>query len=566
MEDWTQELEEYLNKGLAKIEIGREVEGTIVKIGEENTFVDIGLKGEAIVPTKEILDEEGNPIFKEGDSIKAIIRGRDAATGGVLLSYKSLRKTHLKNELKEAHQKGEPIKVKVIAEVKGGYRVRYKGFLEGFLPYSQSYFKKKPESPKELIGKELDVEILRLEDKSFVVSHRKVLEGIYNRHKQEVEQKLKKGEPVEGTVVKRTEGGFVVDIEGVFRGFLPDKELSWARIKKPETYLKIGQKVKVKPIFFDPGKERLKLSIKALLPDPWDGVEYRYQVGDKVKGKIVSVHDFGAFMEVEPGVEGLIPVSEIVWGRKVKPKEVLREEDEVEAIILELIPSNRRLLLSLKRIEPSPWEKFTNEVKPGDIVRGKIKKLGSYGALIEIREGVKGFLHISNISWAKIDKVEDVLHEGEELTLKVLNIDKEKKRVELSLKHLKPNPWEELKRSYKVGDLLEVKVKSIQEKGLRVEVLPELEGFIPISELFLEGKRISLAKAEEIMKEKFPPGQNIKVKIIELDPEKKKLVLSHKGYLQEQEKQAVKEFLKEEKKKGVLTLGEILAQKLKTKE
>ena len=561
MQDQTQTLEEYLDKQIASVKIGDIVKGTIVKIGEEFSFIDIGLKAEAILPTKEILSEDGELLFNEGDEIKVAVVGRDRDTGSFVLSYSKLKRQEAQKAIKEAYEKGTPIKVKVISAIKGGYKVRFMGAVEGFLPFSQSYFRERPASPEDLVGKFLEVEVIQLKDRDFVVSYRKVAEKEHERLKKQVVEKIERGEVLTGKVKKGVKGGFLVDIDGIITGYLPYAELSWERIKEPASYLKEGDEVKVKPIFWDPGKERLKLSIKATLPDPWDGIEYRYSVGDKVKGQIVQVYNFGAFAEIEPGVEGLIPASEICWGKRVKPEEVLKEGDAVEALILELNPHDRKMLLSLRRLEPSPWERFTSETKKGDIVTGKVVKLMDYGAFVELSYGVKGFLHISNVSWSRVKDIKEKLEEGKEYNFKVLDFDPKKQRVELSLKHLKPDPWKEIENQYKVGDVIEGKVAEIFEKGIRIEVLPDVYCFIPASEAIEGIRRWSPQKVKETLEEKFKLGDKIKVKITELAPEERRFVGSYLKYKEEAEKASAKEFLKTSKK-GVITLGELLKQKL----
>jgi len=561
MEDFAKELENFIFQGPTSLKKGTIVEGILVKLGEEWCFVDIGLKSEALIPAEELKGEDGSFFFSEGDRIKAVISGRDPDTGNPLLSFKELRKKELLKELNEAFSKNETVVVKPYQLVKGGYRVKYKGLVEGFLPFSQSYFRRRPERPEELLGKEISVKVINKDDRSVVFSYRKVAEEEFNYKKQELFKKLEAGEVVKGKVVKFVDGGYLVDIEGVVTGFLPLKETAWERILEPETYFSPGDEVEVKPIFFDPGKERLKLSRRAVLPDPWDGVEFKYSEGDKVKAKVVALQNFGAFVEIEPGVEALLPAGEIVWGRKVKPSEVLKVGDQVEVVVLELKPADRKFVVSLRRIEPSPWEKFFSQVKEGDVVKGKVVKVLDYGALVDLGENIKGFVHISNLSWKKVPGVSEVLKEGEECRFKVLKLDPKKQRVELSLKHLKPNPWEEFLSKYGVNDVVECKVMEVNEKGVKVEVVPELEGFIPAGEVMDVSNSLGPQKVKELLEKKFSPSDVIKAKVIEVNPKKKKLVLSYKKFIEDVEKKAVEEFLKGGKK-GAFTLGEVLLKKL----
>jgi len=563
MEDWTQELENYLNRSFPSISVGSVVSGEVVKISEDYVFVDIGLKGEALLPASEVRTDEGKWLVEEGETIRALVTGRAPDTGSFILSFKRLKEQELWETLQNFFKEKKPISVKVIAKIKGGYRVKFEDFIEGFLPFSQSYFKEKPEDPEELIGKSFEVEILKLEKRNFVVSRRVLLEREYNKKKAEVIEKIKREEILEGVVKESIEGGFLVELGGILTGYLPYKELSWQRLEDPGSYLKKGDKIKVKVISFDPVKERIKLSIKALLPDPWEKVEEKYQEGQKVRGKITKVFNFGAFLEVEPGVEGLIPASEISWSKKVKTYEIVQEGDIVEAIVLEIKPSERKMLLSLRKLEPSPWEKFISEVKAGDIVSGKIKSIVDYGVFVELREGISGFVHISNVSWSKVDNLEEHFKVGQEVRAKVLEIDPEKRRIQLSFKHLRPDPWMDVEERYKVGDVVEGVIKKILEKGLVVEVLPEVEAFLPVSELIEDLRENPMLKVNKLLEEKYKIGDRIKGKIIHLEPSKRKMQLSYLKYLQDLENKEIEDYtLQKKKSDGVLTLGELLSKKL----
>ncbi|WP_038055827.1 S1 RNA-binding domain-containing protein [Thermodesulfobacterium hydrogeniphilum] len=560
MENWVQELENYLNKFSADISIGSVVSGKVVKISEDYVFIDIGLKGEALLPVSDVKTEEGNLLIKEDDHIQALVVGRSQSDGSFILSFKRLKEKELWEEIKNFFKEKKSIMVKVISEIKGGYQVKYKELITGFLPYSQSYFRKKTETSQELVGKVLEVDILKIENRSFIVSRRKLLEREYKKKKENLIEKIKKESVLEGSVKDVIKGGFLVDLEGVLTGYLPFKELSWQKLDDPKNYLKKGDKIRVKVISFDPVKERIKLSIKALIPDPWEKVGEKYQEGQKVRGKITKIFNFGAFLEVEPGVEGLIPKSEITWNKKVKIEEVLKEGDLVEALIFDLRPSERKMLLSLRKLEPSPWEKLASEVKVGDIISGKIKNIIDFGIFVEIKEGIDGFIHISNISWNRIEDLSKVFNEGEEIQAKVLEIDPEKRRLQLSLKHLKPDPMEEVLKKYKVGDVLEGVIKKVLSTGLIVEILPEVQAFIPLKELIEDSTKFK--KSDKLL-ENYKEGEKIKGKIILLDQEKRRIHLSYQRYLKDLENKEIEAYKVYFQKTTGITLGELLSKKLK---
>ncbi len=560
MENWVQELENYLNKFSADISIGSVVSGKVVKISEDYVFIDIGLKGEALLPVSDVKTEEGNLLIKEDDHIQALVVGRSQSDGSFILSFKRLKEKELWEEIKNFFKEKKSIMVKVISEIKGGYQVKYKELITGFLPYSQSYFRKKTETSQELVGKVLEVDILKIENRSFIVSRRKLLEREYKKKKENLIEKIKKESVLEGSVKDVIKGGFLVDLEGVLTGYLPFKELSWQKLDDPKNYLKKGDKIRVKVISFDPVKERIKLSIKALIPDPWEKVGEKYQEGQRVRGKITKIFNFGAFLEVEPGVEGLVPKSEITWNKKVKIEEVLKEGDLVEALIFDLRPSERKMLLSLRKLEPSPWEKLASEVKAGDIISGKIKNIIDFGIFVEIKEGIDGFIHISNISWNRIEDLSKVFNEGEEIQAKVLEIDPEKRRLQLSLKHLKPDPMEEVFKKYKVGDVLEGVIKKVLPTGLIVEILPEVQAFIPLKELIEDSTKFK--KSDKLL-ENYKEGEKIKGKIILLDQEKRRIHLSYQRYLKDLENKEIEAYKVYFQKTTGITLGELLSKKLK---
>ena len=555
MENWTQELKEYFNKPFTSPKIGELVKGKVVKITGEYVFVDIGLKNEAVINISEVKTETGELIVSEGDEIEALVESKTPSENLLLLSYRKVLEKKLREEIEKAYKEKGVIKIKPYLIVKGGYRVMYKDFLKGFMPFSQSYFRKRPENQKELLGKELEVFVLTIDKGNFIVSRRAYLENEFKKKKEKVLEKIKESGIVEGEVVKCVEGGYVVNIEEVLFGFLPFQELAWHKIEDPASYLKIGDKIKVKVIRFDEKKERLRLSIKALLPDPWEEVAEKYKEGDRVRGKVTKVFNKGAFVEIHPGVEGLVPASEISW-RKVKVKDVLTEGDIVEGVIIDFRPQEKKMALSLKKLEPNPWEVLASEVKPGDILGGKIKTVTDYGLFVEIKEGIEGFVHISNVSWERVENLKGLFKPEDEVMVKVLEIDPEKKRLQLSIKHLKPDPWEEISDKVKVGDVVEGVVKEVQDKGLQVEVFPGIRAFVPLREIDEERHKEKLLK-------KFKPGDKIEAKVILFEPENRRFVLSRVQYLKEVGEKELKNFKQKVEKGGIMTLGDILKAKLK---
>jgi small subunit ribosomal protein S1 len=444
MSDWIQELEKHLHESLKEVKPGSIISGKIIKISENFAFVDIGLKKEALLPIEEIKDRTGEIILGEGDEIEALVMGKEPQEGFYILSFKKLREKKLWEELKGAYKEKRPVEVKVLALNKGGYEVEFGFLLKGFMPYSQAFFKDKPENLDSLIGKKIEVEILEIKNESFIASRRKILEKEYQRKKDSLINKIKAGEPIEGIVKKKVEGGFLIEIEEILTGFLPYKELDWKRIDNPSEYLKIGEKIKVKVLNYDLVKEKIKLSIKALLPDPWERVSQKYKEGDIVKGKVTQIFDFGAFMELEPGIEGFIPIKEITWNKKVKISEILEKGDEVSALILEIKPSERKILLSLIKLQPDPWISASKNYKLGEIVEGVIERFLPNGLLIELTSELTAFMPLKEfLKDLKAYKYKKELTEfegfkiGDKIKGKIINIDEEKRKIQISyLKYL----------------------------------------------------------------------------------------------------------------------------------
>lgn len=437
MSDWTQEIEKYLNKSFQNLKPGSIVSGKIVKVYEDYAFVDIGLKNEALLPVEELKSSDGSFILGEGDDVEALVIEKSYKENCYILSFKKLREKNLWEELKKAYQTKKPVRVKVLALNKGGYEIEFGFLLKGFMPISQSFFRNKPENLETLIGETVEVEILEIKKGTFIASRKEVLKKQYQKKKEALIEKIKTGETLEGIVKKKVEGGFLIEIEEVLTGYLPYKELDWKRIENPSEYLGIGERVKVKPISYDPVKERLKLSIKALLPDPWEKVPEKYKEGDVVEGKVVQIFDFGAFVELEPGIEGFIPAKEITWKKKIKVDEILDIGERVSVLILEVRPSDRKILLSLRKLQPDPWDALSKKYKVGDIVEGVIEKFLPSGLLIEITPEITAFIPLKEFSketkLLKKNLTElDGFKVGEKIKGKIINIDPEQRRIQIS--------------------------------------------------------------------------------------------------------------------------------------
>lgn len=519
MEDFSKLLEEYFSQSERVYEPGERVEGVIVHMDDKNAYVDIGTKKEALLPLYELKDLEGNLFLKRGDRVSALIVKKLSGDASYLLSVRKIFEDTARKKLKEAYEKGEAIKVKILNSVKGGFEVIYEGILQGFMPQSQFQGSQEGEIP---------VLILKWDEKSFVVSQRAFFEREKELKLKELEKILEKEKILEGTVKKEVEGGYLIDFEGVLTGYLPFSELTRRRLSSYKGFLSEGDKVRVKVLQWNQESKKLKVSLKALEPDPWEEASFKYAVDQRVKGRVVRVMNFGAFVEIEPGLEGLLPASEISWKKGLKPRDVLSEGDVVEVVINEFDPQEKRMILSLKRLEENPWERLTKVLKVGDIVEGKVKTITTFGMFVEVEEGVDGFIPLSQIAWERVDHLEGHYQLGEIVKAKVMEFDPEKKRLLLSIKELLPDPWEEFSEKIKLGDHLEgVVVGEVKGQGYLVRIAKGLVGFLPLREVYEE------AGKKRVLKE----GESVKATVILFDPQKRRLWLSEKVYFQEKERE-----------------------------
>jgi small subunit ribosomal protein S1 len=546
MEEFQRLLEEYLLQSEKIYRIGDRVEGVIVYMDDKNAYVDIGSKKEALLPLEELRDLEGNLLFKKGDKVSALIVKRLSGAASYLLSVRKILEEEARKEIKEAHEKGLPIKVKIINSVKGGFEVIYNGILQGFLPRSQY---------QEREGEEIYGLIQKIDNKSFVISPKAYYEKERELKVKELVGLIEKEGILEGTVKREVKGGYLIDFEGVLTGYLPYAELTRRRLSSYEGFLKAGDKIRVKVIEWNEETQKLRVSLKALEPDPWDEVSLKYSVEQRVKGRVVRIMNFGAFIEIEPGLEGLLPASEISWKRGLKPKDVLSEGDMVEVVINEIEPTKKRMILSLKRLEENPWDKVAREIKPGDVIEGRVKTVTNFGMFIEVMEGVDGFIHISQVDWERVEDLHQRYRTGDMVRAKVIELNPENKRLLLSIKELIPDPWEELAKKIKIGDDLEgVIVGETKGQGYLVKISKGVVGFLPLKEVWEEdGKK-------KILKE----GEVVKGKVIYFDPERRRLWLSEKAYFQEKEKEELSQ-LKENLKSSSKRLRDVVKLDLEEK-
>jgi small subunit ribosomal protein S1 len=519
---------------LREIKEGEIVRGRVLKVGESEVLVDVGFKSEGVIALAEFPDPGS---IKEGDEIDVFLEKMENRDGLVVLSKQRADFLRVWGRIKEAYDAGEIVKGKLMRRIKGGVVVDLFG-VDAFLPGSQIALRQVA-NLDELIGHTYDFKIIKLNKRrrNIVVSRRVVLEEERNRQKASLISELEKEQIREGVVKNITDFGAFVDLGGI-DGLLHITDMSWGRVAHPSEIVKIGDKIKVKVLEFDREKERISLGLKQLTPYPWEKVESKYPVGTRIKGRVVSITDYGAFIEIEKGIEGLVHVSEMSWTRTVRhPSKILNQGDIIEAVVLKVDRENEKISLGLKQTEPDPWLSLDLTYPIGSRVSGKVRNLTNFGAFVELAEGIDGLVHISDMSWTRrIRHANEVLKKGDTVEVMVLNIDKENRRISLGLKQVQQDPWDGIATRFPEGTYLNAKVLRVMDRGVVVDLGDEIEGFMPASQV----GNPNVKKLEAYFRE----GDELSLKVIKVDPQNRRIVLSEKAFLTDQDKSEVDAYMR----------------------
>jgi len=518
MEDFGKILAEHEQSHRSEISEGEVVKGRVVKITEQNVIIDVGFKSEGIVAIGEFKDGEKVTV-NPGDEVDVYVKQLENSEGYVELSRADAVRMQSWEQIELAYKQGTNIIARVTDRIKGGLRVDVGG-IQAFLPGSQVDVRP-VRNLDSFRNKEIEVRVLKVNKKrgNIVLSRKTVLEEMINGKKSETLRNLEEGIIVEGQVKNITEYGAFIDLGGL-DGLLHITDMSWGRIQNPNEIFKVGENIQVKVLKFDRDKERVSLGYKQLIPDPWATTVERFPVGARVKGKVVSITDYGAFIEIEPGIEGLVHVSEMTWSKRVKhPSKLLSVGQEVEAQVLEVDSNNRRISLGIKQIEPNPWETLQERYGVGTRVKGRVRNLTDFGAFIEIEDGIDGLVHVSDISWTKrIKHPSEALKKNQEVEAIITAIDVENRRLSLSIKDLEPNAWDKFFDVHHLGDVVTGKVTRFANFGAFVELEDGIEGLCHVSEL----SENHVDKPEDAVKQ----GQTLQFKILKMDREARKIGLS----------------------------------------
>ncbi len=529
------------------IEEGSIITGEVIAIRQECVLIDVGYKSEGILPISEFTPRELQNL-KIGDSIAVYIQEREDSEGNISLSKEKADRRKIWEKIDLLFKEGKAIDGKIVGKVKGGLSVDIG--IKAFLPGSQIDVRPIKDLDR-LVGQTGPVKIIKVDQKrgNIVVSRRALIEEQVEKIRERTLEAMEEGKLIEGFVKNITDYGVFVDLGGV-DGLLHITDISWGRIGHPSEVFKVGDKVAVKVLKYDPDTGRISLGYKQRTLDPWLTVEERYPVGSKVQGKIVSLTDYGAFVLVEDGVEGLVHVSDMSWAGDIKhPSKVVSPGDMVNAVVLSIDKQNRKISLGLKQAEANPWSLVESKYTPGTVIEGKVRNLTEFGAFVGLEDGIDGLIHISDMSWLKhIKHPSEVVKKGQKVQAVVVKVDKEKQRISLSLKQMTEDPWsKEIPEKYAVGSTVDCRIVKMADFGIFVELAEGIEGLIHVSESGVEPP----VRAEDVMK----IGDDVRARVTKIDTADKKIALSIKEYKKDLERAELAEYM-ENQDKGGITLGE----------
>ncbi len=541
-------------ESLKSVEEGQIVKGLVVDITPDHVTVDVGYKSEGQIPLQEFLKRDKRLDVKIGDRVDVFLEKKSIEEGLLVLSKEKADKVNVWKDVSRSCREGEVIEGEIVSKVKGGLSVDIGGVL-AFLPGSQIDLKP-VRNLDALIGSRLRFKVIKFNRKrnNIVLSRRVLLDEERKVLREETLKNLQEGEIVEGTVKNLTDYGAFIDLGGV-DGLLHITDISWGRISHPTEKLSVGNRVKVKILHFDREKEKVSLGLKQALPDPWDSVPEKYPAGMRVKGKVVNTADYGAFIELEDGVEGLVHISEMSWSKKTKhPSKMVHIGESVEVMVLDCDPAKRRISLGMKQIEPNPWTVIEEKYPVGTKIVGKVKTVTDFGIFIGFEEGVDGLVHVSEMSWTKkIKHPGEFYRKGQEVEAVVLNIDRQNERFSLGIKQLTPDPWKEVARRYRKGEVVTGKITNVTDFGAFVELEEGIEGLVHVSEI----SREKVEKPADVLK----VGETVSAMVLHIDPQERRIGLSLKGVKERTEKAEIEKYISNQ---GLTShsLGEMIQEEM----
>jgi small subunit ribosomal protein S1 len=544
-------LDEYESKQTAIVE-NAITTGRVLEIFKDHVLVDIGYKSEGLIDVKEFITADGDIAVKAGDEIDVFVEAREDEHGLCVLSKEKADKLKIWEELARKNENDELVTGTIVSRVKGGLQVDIG--VRAFLPGSQVELRPTRNLDK-FIGQSFEFKIIKFNKRrgNIVLSRRALLEREREDLKRETLKKLQENAIIDGIIKNITEYGAFVDLGGI-DGLLHITDMSWGRISHPSELFEVGQEVKVMVLKFNAENERVSLGHKQIQPDPWKGAEDRYPVGSKVQGRVVSLIDYGAFVELEEGIEGLIHISEMSWTKRVKhPSKMVTVGDVVECVVLNIDPTAKKVSLGMKQVDPNPWTLLEQRYPVGTVITGRVRNITDFGIFVGIEEGIDGLVHISDLSWTqKVRHPSEIFKKGDEVSAVVLNIDVDYERFSLGIKQLTPDPWEIIPTKYQPGTVVEVEITKLTDFGAFAAIEEGIEGLIHISEISIE-RVDDPAQAVTV-------GEQQKVEVISVDPKERKIALSIKSFVQRSERGRLRQYADEGS--ASVQLGDLFRDKL----
>jgi len=549
------EFEAMFEESLRTVKSGGVVKGHVVGITSTHVLIDVGYKSEGQTPIQEFTDRQGNLQVKVGDEVDVYFDSSESENGGIVLSRQRAENIKVWEDIERSFNEGTGIEGRILGKIKGGFKVDV-GVM-GFLPGSHVDIRPSRNLDK-FIGTTDRFAVLKFNRArgNVVLSRRALLEKERDGLKQDILKILEEGVIIEGTVKNITGYGAFVDLGGI-DGILHISDMSWGRIAHPSEVVHVGDKLQVVVLKFDAEKERISLGMKQLTPDPWNTVASKYPAGSRVQGKVISIMDYGAFVELESGIEGLIHISEMSWSRKIAhPSKILQVGQEVEVVVLNVDPGHRRISLGLKQVMANPWDAAREKYPVGSIVKGPVRNITDFGIFIGIEEGIDGLAHVSDLHWTKkIKHPSELFKKGDIVEARVLGINVENERFSLGVKQMTTDPWKIIAEHYPVGSKIKGQVTSVPDFGVFVRIEEGVEGLVHVSQLSTErvDKPSSLYKV----------GDEIEAEVINLDPNERKIGLSVRALRKSEERQEMENYLKREKEGGRFSFEKLLNDELR---
>jgi small subunit ribosomal protein S1 len=541
-----------------EVKEGDIVRGTVIAVAKDYAIIDIGYKSEGQVSLDEFRGADGAIAVKPGDQVDVLLEDRENEAGMCVLSKEKADRLKVWDEISAACERDELIEGTITQRVKGGLSVTIRGGVKAFLPGSQVDLRP-VRNLDAFIGQNHKFKVIKFNKKrgNIVLSRRVLLEKERAALKESTLERLKEGQVVEGIVKNLTEYGAFIDLGGI-DGLLHITDMSWGRVNHPSELFQVGDHVRVKVLKFNPETERVSLGLKQISEDPWSRAQEKYVPGTVVRGKVVSLKDYGAFIELEEGIEGLVHISEMSWTRRVKhPSKVVAVGDVVEAVVLDVDVAQNRISLGMKQLEQNPYEQLTEKYPIGTVVKGRVRNIADFGIFVEIEEGIDGLVHISDMSWTqRVKHPSELFQKGDEVEAVLQAIDTddgEKPKISLSIKHLVADPWDRIPYDYPIGKIVDAKVLKVMDFGAFVEIEKGVEGLVHVSEIAEE----RIEDPRGVLSE----GQEVKVQIISLDPSERKIGLSIKGAIRAQEMADAQGYTVGSNTGGA-TLGDLMRGKL----